>query len=117
MLFAAMLIASQEPSFVSDPKTASALRAYSQCLRMRAIELEPSGASPDDLFKAAKTACADEFVSASYALQERYVERGRAEAARMSERFIAAIEDPALEDVRLKVLERRATKKNDAANH
>ena len=108
LLFAAVAT----PSFA--PKTTALIDSYRNCLLNEGLELEPSGAEFDDVFKASETACisvwADTHQAVWSELEKQPPVSGR-EPADVAYEFLENMKLSWKNDVRLAVLRQRAGRK------
>ena len=95
-------------------------KAYIDCLGTKALALEPSGASPDDLIKAAMTSCSARWADAFDKLEAEYSadpENGPSTAGPRALKMLNEGAEPKKDEVRLQILELRARRiENSAPN-
>ncbi|PHR19550.1 MAG: hypothetical protein COA41_07730 [Sphingopyxis sp.] len=115
-LIAAPAATDRLPNYI-DSQTSASVQSYGACLESASLELEPSRADFDDIFEAAKTACAGDWVDSHFSLIEDLEKLPDSSTGKSSQQiaveFLDSIAERAKSESRLKVLRQRAGLKEE----
>jgi hypothetical protein len=110
-----MLAGAALPARAASKESYVLWKAYIDCLGSKALALEPSGAAPDDLIKAAVTSCSGPWADALDKMEAEFSADDPATAGTRAMKMLNEGSETKKDEIRLQVLEMRARRKQTNA--